>query len=72
MAKSKHLQKSKPVYLSYTLHKTIKEIALLCDLTIEKIVNMLLEDDVKDRERLRKVLLELETNPECIDRIFSD
>jgi hypothetical protein len=36
-------------------------------MAMEKLVNKLLEKDLEDKERLKKVLLELEIDPKCLE-----
>lgn len=70
MAKSKlNSRKNKPVYLYPEIHRNLKRIAFHCETTIEKLVNLLLEKDLADRERISNVLLELEIDPKCLDEM---
>lgn len=69
MAKSRLNSKSqdRPVLIYGKIHRRLKRIAFLCETTIERLVNNLLEKDIEDRERLEKLLLELEIDPKCLD-----
>lgn len=71
MAKSKlRSQKDKPVLICPVTHKVIRRIAFQCEIAIERLVNALLERDLQDKEGLKKVLLELEIDPKCLDEMF--
>jgi hypothetical protein len=60
-------QKDRPVYVRPSIHKAIRKIAFLSELSMESIVNTILEDVVNDRESLNKILLQLEVDPRCLD-----
>jgi hypothetical protein len=68
LAKSKlNPNKDKPVAIYHQNHKALKRIAFQCEMAMEKLVNKLLEKDLEDKERLKRVLLELEIDPKCLE-----
>jgi hypothetical protein len=62
--------RNKPVQIYPANHKLLKRLAFQCELSLERLVNSLLDKAVKNRGMLEEVLLELEIDPRCMDEMI--